>query len=276
VYAVAACGLHLILNDAGQISLAHGTVVAVGAFAGAHVFGTGGLPLALVAGGCAGAVVGALVSLPALRLHGFIVAVTTWLFAIAVDRFLFTQPWFVGEAGGLAVADASFLGVRLGSARAELVAAAVIALIATCVTVSIRSSRFGRSLLAVRSNETMAASVGIDVRRAKIVVFVIGGAFAGVAGALWVLLVGRAVPSSFPPLLSVTFLAVAVIGGRGSLAGPIAAAFMFATGPQLFGWLGRVLLYASSLLLIVVLVQFPGGLNEQARHVRHLVARRRA
>lgn len=278
VYAIAACGLHLILNDAGQISLAHGTVVGVGAFVGAQTFGALGassLLLALAAGAAAGGAVGLVVALPVLRMQGFTVAITTWLFAIAVDRFLFTQPWFVGEAGGLSVATPNVLGIEVGSARAQMVVVAALAGVGLVITTRIRRSRFGRSLYAVRSNETMAASVGIDVRRTKVAVFVIGGAFAGAAGTAWVMLVGRAVPSSFPPLLSVTFLAIAIVGGRGSLAGPVLAAFLFATGPELFGSLGRLLLYLSALLLVFVLVRFPGGVNEQGRHLREAVVRRR-
>lgn len=278
VYVVAACGLHLILNDAGQISLAHGTFVAMGAFAGAHVFeslGPSALPVALVAGAAAGAALGGIVALPVLRLQGFTVAITTWLFAIAADRFLFTQPWFVGEAAGVAIPTPTLPGLPLATARAQLVTVTVLTVLALLVTARVRRSRFGRSLYAVRSNEAMAASVGIDVRRTKVAVFIVGGAFAGTAGTLWIVMVGRAVPSSFPPLLSVTFLAIAIIGGRGSLGGPVLAAVLFAAGPQLFGSLGRVLLYLSALLLVFVLVRFPGGMNEQGRHLRHLVTRTR-
>lgn len=277
VYAVAVCGLHLVLNDTGLISLAHGAFVAVGAFAAAHVFdavGAQALPLALPAAAGAAAIVGALVALPVLRMQGFTVAITTWLFVIAADRFFFTQDWFVGEAAGLRIGVPALGPLELATARTTLVVVGLVAGAAIALSWRVRHGRFGRSLYAVRSNEAMAASVGIDVRRTKVAVFAVGGAFAGVAGALWVLLLGRAVPSSFPPVLSVTFLAVAIIGGRGGLWGPVLAAFLFASGPELFGGLGRTLLYLSSLALVVVLVRFPGGMNEQGRHLAHLVRAR--
>lgn len=277
VYLIAVLGLHVLLNDAGQFSLAHGAFVAVGAFTAAQVaegIGDRGLPVALVAGAAAGAAAGAVVSLPVLRLAGFTVAITTWLFAIAADRYLFTQQWFVGTQAGVALAPQRLGPVRLHTGRAELVTVAVIAVAAIAVTGRLRRSRFGRSLLAVRSNEAMAAAVGIDVRAAKVAAYAVAGGYAGLAGGLYILMLGRAVPSSFPPFLSVTFLAIAIIGGRGRLAGPIAAAFLFASAPHLLGSVGRPLQYVSALSLVVVLVGFPGGLNEQSRRAVSLLTRR--
>jgi branched-chain amino acid transport system permease protein len=267
--------LHLVVNDAGSMSLAHGSLVAVGAFTAAHLAGRGGFGLALVGSTVAAAGLGGVVALPLLRMQGFTVAITTWLFAIAVDRFLLTKSWFVGEAAGLPLGEVRVGGVVLGEARSQLVVVCVVAAVMLWAAGRIRASRFGHALWAVRSNEAMASAVGIDVRASKIAVFVVAGAYAGVAGALWVLLLGRAVPSSFPPLLSVTFLAVVIIGGRGSLWGPVGAAFLFSAGPELFGGLGRLLLYLSAVVLVVVLVRFPGGLNEQGRHLAHLIGRGR-
>lgn len=281
VWMVAVTGLHLLLNDAGQISLAHGAFVAVGAFTAAHVagaLGSGGLLPALAAGTVAAAAAGGLVSLPVLRMQGFAVAITTWLFAIAADRFLFTQPWFVGETAGLTLPLLALGPVRLVTARAAMLFTGIVAACAIAAGAAVRSSRFGRSLAAVRSNEAMAASVGIDVRGTKVAVFVVAGAFAGLAGGLWAVMLGRAVPSSFPPVISVTFLAVTIIGGRGSLWGPLVASVAFSAGPQLFGGLGRALLYVSEVALILVLVRFPGGMNEQGRHAStlHRRVRRKA
>lgn len=275
VYLVAVLGLHVLLNDAGQISLAHGAFVAVGAFAAAHVVegSPGMLLVGLVAGAAAGAAAGAVVALPVLRLEGFVVAITTWLFAVAADRYLFTQSWFVGGAAGLEVTAPEIGPIVLDTARRQLVAVAVVAAIALGVVAAVRRSRFGRSLHAVRSNEAMAMSVGIDVRATKVAAFAVAGGFAGLAGGLHVMLLGRAVPSSFPPFLSVTFLAIAIVGGRGGLVGPAIAAFLFASAPELFGGIGRTLQYVSALALVVVLVRFPGGVNEQVRGVARLVTR---
>jgi branched-chain amino acid transport system permease protein len=277
VYVVAVLGIHVLLNDAGQVSLAHGAFVATGAFAAAHVqtaLGANAFVVALLVGAAAGGAASGVVALPVLRLHGFTAAITTWLFVIAVDRFLFAQQWFVGPAGGVEVPAPRFASVDFSTSRSQLVLAMLVAGAAAAVAVRLRASRLGRSLLAVRSNEAMAACVGIDVRRAKVGAYVIAGAFAGLAGGLWVLILGRAVPSSFPPVLSVTFLAIAIVGGRGSIWGPAIIAFLFSSGPQLFGALGRTMLYLSALLPVLVLVRFPGGLNEQARSVSRAVSRR--
>jgi len=162
VEVVAVLGLHILVNDAGQYSLAHGAFVAVGAFTAAHVAASMGPSLALiglVAAALTGALTAAVVALPVLRLAGFAAAITTWLFAIAADRYLFTQSWFVGGQAGVDVAPFEVGPVALRTARAQLAFVAVVLALAIAATVRIRRSRFGHSLLAVRSNASMASAL---------------------------------------------------------------------------------------------------------------------
>jgi len=278
VYVIAALGLHLLVNDAGELSLAQGMFLAISAFVTVHVvraWGGAAFPLAVLLATALAAAVSALVALPLLRMAGLAAAVTTYLFAVAGDAYLLHQEWFVVEAGGLRMPEASLLGLALSDGASQLATVAACAGLAALAVVGIRRARFGRALLAVRANPAMAEAAGIDVRAVRIGAYVVAGAFAGVAGALWALVLGGASVSSFPPALSLMLLSVVVIGGRGSQWGVAIAAFAFAVVPELFGGLGTLVNYLAPLGLVATLAFFNGGLNEQLRHNAALLARLR-
>jgi ABC-type branched-subunit amino acid transport system ATPase component/ABC-type branched-subunit amino acid transport system permease subunit len=268
VYVVAALGLHLLVSDAGELSLAQGMFLAIAAFVSVHLvraMGGAAFPLAVLAATTLAALVSGLVALPLLRMSGPAVAVTTYLFAVAGDAFLLHQEWFVLEAGALAMPRVELLGLDLSSPEGQLLTIAASVAIAALAVIAVRRARFGRALLAVRENPAVAEAVGIDVRLVRIGAYMVAGAFAGFAGALWALLLGGASVSSFPPALSLLLLSVVVIGGRGSQWGVAIAAFAFAVVPEWFSGLGTLVEYLAPIGLIATLAFYNGGLNQQLR-----------
>jgi ABC-type branched-subunit amino acid transport system ATPase component/ABC-type branched-subunit amino acid transport system permease subunit len=270
-YALIAVSLVILTGWVGQISLAQGSFVGIGAFATGLLI-RGGVPfpvnLPLVA--AITAVVAALLGFVALRVRGLYLAVATLIFAYVTQTFLFSQSWLVGEGGASSISpprigrkgtlmyfDLSSAGVRYLVILAALAAAVLAAR-------HIRRSKTGRAFLAVRGSEMAAVSLGIDVTRYKLLAFAISGALAGLAGNLTMIDLGTVSPSSFQFTASLFYLSIAVVGGISSLGGAVAAGILFGGLHELFlrvqalnGYLDIV----SVGLLLVVLLAYPGGLG---------------
>ncbi|MFC7549684.1 ATP-binding cassette domain-containing protein [Plantactinospora sp. GCM10030261] len=272
VYATATLGLHLLFNDCGEISLAQAALVALGGFVGAHMYtlvpGPIG-PFALVAGSVlAGAICGAVAAIPMLRLRGMAVAVATLLLNAAVFHYVLRLPAFGGGSGGLRLRSATWLPDDDLHAISWLT---VITIVTTVAIQFLRRGRFGLGLRAIRANDDLARSVGVATQRYRVTAYSIAGAAAGVAGAMWVILHQGIAPSAFTDASSLVLLTMALLGGRGSIVGPITAAISTGLLTGLLGRYGILISFLAPAILLVVLIKYPGGLNEQLRHLREQV-----
>jgi ABC-type branched-subunit amino acid transport system ATPase component/branched-subunit amino acid ABC-type transport system permease component len=229
-----------------------------------------------------GALAAAVLGVVALRVRGLYLAVATLIFAWMSDSFLLPSPWLGAGTGSSTIPSQTF-GVQGGVPFIDLtsrrtlyyVALAVLALVLAGLA-NLRDTRTGRAFFAVRGSETAAASLGIDVVRTKLVAFALSGALAGLAGNLIMLVQRTVVPGQFIFTVSLQYLAIAVVGGLGSLGGAIAAGLMFAGLNELFfrvtalaGWLDVV----SAGLLAVILLLYPGGLAALGRTISSGVRR---
>ncbi len=282
---IVAASLVLLTGWVGQISLAHATLVGIGAFVTAALANRAGLqfPLSLVPAAGASAAIAVGIGLVALRVRGLYLAVATLIVLWMSNEYLFRASWLVG-AGGSASFDVKPVG-RAGAfpyfdftERRTFYYVVLAAAAATLwALVNIRDSKTGRSFFAVRGSETAAASLGIDVTRTKLLAFAISGLLAGVAGNLLITGQGAASPAQFDFNTSMFYLAVAVVGGIVSLGGAVAASVVFAALSEVFfrvrfltGWLDIV----SAVLLTGVLLAYPGGLAAVAAPLRPFFRRR--
>lgn len=258
--AVGTLGLNLLTGFAGQLSLAHGFFLAVGAYA--YVFlasekeaGTSGTLLgaslpawlaAVLAIGVAG-LAGLLFSPISGRLRGIYLGVASLALIFIGQHILHNYESVTGGFYGRDVPDLSLfgfefadtpdssltvLGVVFGRAERLWYLGAVLLLGAYLFARNIVSSRPGRAMQLIRDNEVAASSMGIDVRRYKASAFVLSSLYAGTAGVMVALALQRAVPDYFGLALSVTYLIMVVIGGLGSLPGSIAGAFFVVALPE--------------------------------------------
>jgi branched-chain amino acid transport system permease protein len=211
--------LLLLTGWAGLVSLGQFGFAAVGAWTAA----SSGLPflVSVPLGAVAGAVVAVLVGLPALRLRPLTLAITTLAFAAAVPSVLLDRD----ELGSRLPDELQrpfVLGVDLDSQRAfYYVATTVLALVVLAVA-GLRRSRTARVLLAARDNEAAAQSFGISVLRARLQAFALSGAVAALAGALFAYQQAGVKTESFGVDASLLVFSFAVIGGLGSVGGPLA------------------------------------------------------
>lgn len=274
--ALVALSLVVLIGWVGQISLAQASFVGIGALITA--LATRGWGLGFPANVIIGAAVAGLAAVGlgamALRVRGLYLAVATLIFAWMADQFLFPSPW-LGAGTGSSTIDNQRLGIAGGFPSLDftsrrtlyLVLLAVIVLVISALA-NLRDTKTGRAFFAVRGSEMAAASLGIDVIRFKLAAFALSGVLAGIGGGLLMMEQRTVVPSQFLFTVSLQYLAIAVVGGLGSLGGAVAAGALFAALNELFfrvpalaGWLEIV----SAALLAFVLLAQPGGLAAMAR-----------
>jgi branched-chain amino acid transport system permease protein len=282
VFALITLSVVVLTGWAGQVSLGQMSFAAFGGAVGAMVTTSWNLDLAvaLLAAAVVGAGVAIVVGLPALRLRGLLLAVTTLAFALATWQYLLNPKHFdwVPREGQRFDRPALFGGLDLAPERHMYWLCLVVLGLALLAVRGIRRSRTGRVLLAQRENERAAQAYGVNVTRAKLTAFGLSGSLAAVGGCLFVHVQQAYTPTLFAPAESVNVFTSAVVGGLGSLAGAVLAA-LFLQGGQWFlppAW--RLLPSAAGVLIVLMLM--PGGLAGLVYRVRDLwlrsVARRRA
>jgi ABC-type branched-subunit amino acid transport system ATPase component/ABC-type branched-subunit amino acid transport system permease subunit len=290
VYAIVGVGLTMLLGWGGQVSLGHFAVVGVGAYLSARWSADGWtLGTMLVVAGLAGAATMAIVGLPALRVRGLTLAVTTMGFAVVATDWLFHQPWIGSEQPFGLTAPPAQLGRGLGTLHTQLgvyYAALAVLVVAVVAAAALRRSSPGRIIVAVRDNERASAAFGLAPATVKLTLLAVSGFFAGAAGVLWAQTWRSVAPTQFGADISMAIIAVPVIGGLGSVAGAVAAAALlygttFFVGPHvasLFGNYGHNIgfqLFLAGAGETAVLLRYPAGIAGAAQRgwQRYLDAR---
>jgi branched-chain amino acid transport system permease protein len=275
VVIVAMVGVSLVILTgwSGQISLGQFGFAGVGAgVAGGLVTNLhADFFVCVLAAGVAGAVTAVLIGLPALRIQGLFLAVTTLAFAFTVQNFLLNPDYFrwalpeQGEVVGRprlygrfdVSSDTRFYFVCLFFLALSLLAAR-----------SLRRNRSGRIMIGVRDNGRGVQAYGVNLARTRLAAFAISGFIAAVAGALLAFKTGSVDATTFTPERSISVFTIAVIGGLTSLPGAMLGAVWVEGVPFLFSGSEFVRLLTSGVGLLVLLLVVPGGLSEIMFRVR--------
>ena len=233
--------------------------------------------LAMVVATALGVVVAVIVGVPALRVRGLFLAVTTLAFAVASATWLFLQDFFTGgtsfpRPAEKPVLDIGPIHIDFDASRRNyyFLCLASLAVVAAVVA-RLRRTGIGRSWIAVRDNEEMAAASTVSPTRMKLTAFGVAGGIAAYSGGLLVTLVPSLQPDSlFRAGESIVVVATAIIGGLGSVAGPILGALWVRGIPQMIPEEldDLVRLLTSSIGLLVLLMYFPGGLLQIIYSIR--------
>jgi branched-chain amino acid transport system permease protein len=270
IYVILAQSLNLIVGYTGQAALGHAGLYCTGAYVSALLslhFGMSPWLSTLAAAGVGG-VAGMLVSYPSIRLKGDYLALATFgagiiLYSIAMNWVSVTR----GPMGIPGIPPYVIFEEPIQSPEVYFILVTAAAAVTVATIYLIVRSPFGRVLQAIRDDEVAAMALGKNVARYKITTFGIGGLMAGIAGALYAHYVAFIDPTTFTAMDSITILLMVVLGGMGTLRGPIVGAVVLVVFPELLRFLDvpssiagplRQMLYG--LVLIVVMTRRPQGL----------------
>ncbi len=276
IYAVVALSLTMLTGWAGQVSLGQFGLVAVGALVAVHLGTSVPLPLVMLYGGAVTAVVAIFVGLPALRMPGLFLAVTTLAFAIFMQTAVLATPCItipginktvctgLPNPAYTVVARPSLFGISLSSQRAFAWFSLAVLLLSVFMLRVWRDKGVARRLVAVRDNELGAAALGIPVLRTKLLAFALSGFIAGYAGVCFAFAVGQInnTDITFDPTTSFVIISMVVIGGLGSIPGAILGALYLEGLPAIFGSSPTIQFLTSGLGLVAFILYLPGGLAE--------------
>ena len=271
-YVVMASGWNILGGFTGYISLGHNVFFAIGGYFAGMIFARYGIStiiLAPLAGVVAG-VVGYLIGLITLRVRGPSFIISS-LALVMIFRILFENWHFVGGAAGVAL-PANDLPVEWAKLPYYY---AFIAMAAFAVWISyrIKHSKFGLGLRAISKDEIKAESAGIDTRFYKVLAFAISAFFVGMAGAVWGEYLTYIRPNIYLIILiSVNMVLMCILGGKGTIAGPVVGAFLIVAFNEIFvATLGasEINVLATGLIMMLSLMFFPLGIvGTLARHNR--------
>jgi len=267
IYLIAILGLNILTGYSGQITLGHGAFMGVGAYTTAILVTKTAIPdyaTIPIAAAVAG-VIGFAFGFPALRLHGVYLALATFGAAIAFIQLLQSTHYagFTGGATGL------FYGLPKNPYYLTWAIAAALYVLAALLV----RSKIGRAFMAVRDAPIAAVSSGVNLALAKTLAFGIASAYAGVAGALFAMVLGSVNPISFPVTLSIFLLVGAAVSGLGSLKGMIfGALFIQYAQPFAEDHVSKTSpAVGYGLILLLVLFVMPGGAAQLVTRVGRLL-----
>jgi branched-chain amino acid transport system permease protein len=269
IYIIAAIGLNLLAGYAGQVSLGHAAFLAIGAYSVALLTVDHGWSFwaAAAVGMMLAATLGVLAALPAFRLSTWYFAFITLAFALVFEKMIVEWRWLTkGFAGVVGVPPPSAFGFEFGP-RPLYYAVVVVTVVVFILVRNIIYSRFGRAFVAVRDVEPAALAVGASPQQTKLIAFVISAALAGIGGGFFAVQKTVVTPDDFTADFSIFFLLTVVLGGLGTLWGPIIGALVFFLIPELLSGLQswRMLIYGSMLLGLMLFA--PHGLYGALRQV---------
>lgn len=270
IYIILALSLNLVVGYTGLASLGHAAFSCVGAYTSSLLVLNLGLSpwLGLSIGACVAALLGVIIGFPSLRLKGDYLALAT--FGLGVIIYSVTKNWVSvtrGPMGLPGIPGFSVFGFELSEIWSYLLLVVLFVLLTFSVIRRIVNSPFGRILRGIREDEIATLAMGKDVDRHKIMVFVIGAFFAGIAGSLYAHYITFIDPSSFTVMESITILLMVVFGGMGSLLGSFVGASILVIFPEALRFLGlpssiaaplRQMIYG--LLLVVLMLRRPQGI----------------
>jgi len=256
VYAAVGVSMYILAGLSGQLSIGHSALMGIGGFGAGLLTTHIGLPygLALPLAGLAAAAGAVAIGLPSFRIRGLYLAVVTLTFAIAAERYVFRLDAVAGYAKGLDLPRMEAHTVMLW-ALAILVGSVVVA-------VRVTNSKAGRAMLVLHHDETVAASWGIAPSHYKLLAFGLSGFLAGCAGVTYATLIQHVTSDAFAADLSIILIAMAIVGGLGSIPGVIAGSILFALLPEVLKNAKVWIPFIQYSILLAVIMLLPQGLSQ--------------
>lgn len=257
--------LNIVMGYAGQFAMSHSAFYGFGAYASALLITAVGVnfwlavPIAMLAAGVLAVVVG----YPALRYTGGVhLALITFAFGELARLVVANWHSVTGGPMGMRVmyAPGSFFGIALSSAKGLYWLAAGALLVCLCVSIAIRRSRFGRGLVALREDETLASFLGVNVVGYKVAAYVISSMLAAMVGCAYAPIMNFISPELLSAQETISLIGVLMVGGIGTVAGPIVGTLVFFGIPEALRVARLLRLVVLGVVIVLVVLFMPKGI----------------
>lgn len=265
IFALLALSVNIIIGYIGQPTLGHAAFFGIGAYVSAILTGKYGVPflVSLPLSGLIAGFIGTLLGLVSLRVRDDFLAITTIgtnFVVVAIFQYI---PFF-GASLGLAVPPAYIFGMKITYLGYLFLIISLIVLTVLFLR-KLERSWFGLAMGGIRNNEVAAESIGIDIKKFKVVAFILGTAIAGIAGCVYAHYMTFISSVDFAFVTSITILSMAMVGGSGTIRGPIMGAIILGLAPEVLRFIMnyRMLIYGA-LLVFTMRFQPEGLLGEKS------------
>jgi ABC-type branched-subunit amino acid transport system permease subunit len=256
VYASVGVSMYILSGLSGQLSLGHSALMGIGGFGAGLLTTHAGLPyaVALPIAGLAAAAGAVAIGLPSFRIRGLYLAVVTLTFAIAAERYVFRLDAVAGYAKGL--------DLPRMEAHTVMLWALLVLVVSVILARRVTNSKAGRAMLVLHHDETVASSWGIAPNQYKLLAFGLSGFLAGCAGVTYATLIQHVTSDAFGADLSIILIAMAIVGGLGSIPGVIAGSVLFALLPEVLKNAKVWIPFIQYSILLAVIMLLPQGMSQ--------------
>ncbi len=262
VYIMVALGLNFTMGLSGSFDFSVAAVFGLGSYTTALLTTRLGINpwIGVAAAVCMGALVGLVLGVPSLRLRGIYFVLATLGFLEIVRQLLSNMTWLTGGTNGVAnIPPLEIFGISLKNAKVFYYVALAFLLVGIGIAYRIISSKWGRTLIAVKDNEVAVDGCGIDKASFKIKAYMIGSCFTAFAGALNAHLFQFVHPADFTFDFTVKFIMMLMLGGLGTIPGCIVGGMIVTLLPEALKFLGEYYWLAFSILMLVMMMFVPYG-----------------
>ncbi len=276
IWVLLALSLNIITGETGQPNIGHAAFFGIGAYAAAVAGTRYGVSFwgALVIAMLASAAIGGLLGLVSIRLRNDFLAITTIGLNFVVVAVFQTVPYFGGAMGIGGIKPPQLGGLSFGPLEFAIVSWVLVGLV-VLLSYHLQRAWFGYALRAIRDDEAAVEAMGINVRRYKVLAFIIGAALAGLAGCVYAHFMTFISSTDFSFNVSVTILSMVVLGGRGSVLGVLLGGVLLGIAPEVFRFISNFRLLVFGGILVLVMRFSPSGLLGQGSWLRERFARLR-
>lgn len=262
VYCIIVLGLNFITGLTGQMNMGNAAVFGLGAYSSALLITKADASpwLGLLLATLVGVFIGYLLGYPSLRVKGVYLSLTTIGFNEIV-RLCLNNSSFTGGTSGVRKIDRfNIFGIAIKSATQNYYFFLIALIIFALISYRIIHSKYGRAFIAIRENIDAVETCGLNLAKLKIQAFVLSTVFGAIAGSLYASFVGYISPTTYTTDLSITFVVMLILGGRGSIMGCILGAFIVTFAPELLRFLGDYYKLVYGLVIMVAIIFNPNGL----------------
>ena len=263
INAIAALGLNFIFGYTGYISFAQSAFMGIGAYASSILATKCNMPfiVCFIGGAAVAGLLGVLLGMPSLKLKGHYLAIVTIGFGVIAQLvFLNWAPVTNGVNGITNIPSPALFGFKFeGYSRFYYLVLGIVLLFMFFVY-RVSKSKFGRALKSVREDETASSACGVNVKYYKVMAFALSAIFAGFAGSLYAYVLNYISPDSFSFDQSIVIFTMVLIGGAGTVIGPIIGAILLTFIPEWLRFLQGYYMAAYGAGIVILMLFMPGGI----------------